>query len=41
MSPSTIDRYLDPARAEDPLCGITTTTPGALLPSSVYMHYFS
>ncbi|MCZ4142356.1 integrase, partial [Escherichia coli] len=31
MSPATIDRYLAPARAKDPLRGITTTTPGPLL----------
>lgn len=35
MSPATIDRYLAPARAKDPLRGITTTTPGPLLRNSI------
>ena len=35
MSPATIDRYLAPARARDPLRGIATTTPGPLLRNSI------
>jgi hypothetical protein len=35
MSPATIDRYLAPARAKDPLRGISTTTPSPLLRSSI------
>jgi hypothetical protein len=35
MSSATIDRYLAPARAKDPLRGITTTTPGPLLRNSI------
>lgn len=35
MSPATIDRYLAPTRAKDPLRGITTTTPGPLLRTSI------
>ncbi|QIM19727.1 transposase family protein [Leucobacter coleopterorum] len=35
MSPATIDRYLAPARAKDPLRGITSTTPGPLLRNSI------
>lgn len=35
MSPATIDRYLAPTRAKDPLRGITTTTPGPLLRNSI------
>lgn len=35
MSTATIDRYLAPARAKDPLRGITTTTPGPLLRNSI------
>ncbi|MBL5973803.1 MAG: transposase [Candidatus Leucobacter sulfamidivorax] len=35
MSPATIDRYLAPARAKDPLRGITTTTSGPLLRNSI------
>lgn len=34
MSPATIDRYLAPARAKDPLRGISTTRPSPLLRSS-------
>lgn len=35
MSPATIDRYLGPARAKDPLRGISTTKPSPLLRSSI------
>ena len=35
MSPATIDRYLAPARAKDPLRGISTTKPSPLLRSSI------
>lgn len=35
MSPATIDRYLAPIRAKDPLRGIATTTPGPLLRTSI------
>jgi hypothetical protein len=35
MSAATIDRYLVPARAEDPLRGKTTTKPSPLLRSSI------
>lgn len=35
MSPATIDRYLAPARAKDPLLGISTTRPSPLLRSSI------
>lgn len=35
MSPATIDRYLAPARAKDPLRGISTTRPSPLLRSSI------
>lgn len=35
MSAATIDRYLAPARAKDPLRGISTTKAGALLRSSI------
>ena len=35
MSPATIDRYLAPARARDPLRGIGTTKPSPLLRSSI------
>ena len=35
MSAATIDRYLEPVRAKDPLRGITSTTPGPLLRNSI------
>ncbi|MGO1841016.1 MAG: hypothetical protein ACTHZM_02970 [Canibacter sp.] len=35
MSPATIDRYLAPARAKDPLRGITATTSEPLLRNSI------
>lgn len=35
MSPATIDRYLAPARAKDPLRGLTSTKPSPLLRSSI------
>lgn len=35
MSPATIDRYLAPARARDPLRGKSTTKPSPLLRSSI------
>lgn len=35
MSPATIDRYLAPARANDPIKGIPTTKPSPLLRSSI------
>lgn len=35
MSAATIDRYLAPARAKDPLHGLSTTKPAALLRSSI------
>ncbi|MBK9435604.1 MAG: transposase family protein [Micrococcales bacterium] len=35
MSPATIDRYLAPARAKDPLRGIAATKPSPLLRSSI------
>lgn len=35
MSPATIDRYLAPARAKDPLHGISATKPGTLLRNSI------
>lgn len=35
MSPATIDRYLAPSRAKDPLRGISTTKPSPLLRSSI------
>lgn len=35
MSAATIDRYLAPIRAKDPLRGISTTTPGPLLRHSI------
>ncbi|MDJ1372813.1 transposase [Gulosibacter molinativorax] len=35
MSAATIDRYLAPARASDPLRGISTTKPSPLLRSSI------
>ncbi|MEZ5086970.1 MAG: hypothetical protein R2722_12200 [Tessaracoccus sp.] len=35
MSPATIDRYLTPARAKDPIRGKTTTKPGSLLRNSI------
>ncbi|MGL4782956.1 MAG: hypothetical protein ACRC25_06185, partial [Aeromonas hydrophila] len=35
MSAATIDRYLAPARAKDPLRGISTTKPSPLLRSSI------
>jgi hypothetical protein len=35
MSPATIDRYLAPARAKDPLRGLSTTRPSPLLRSSI------
>ena len=35
MSPATIDRYLAPARAKDPLRGLSTTKPSPLLRSSI------
>src|SRR5690625_2223072 len=35
MSPATIDRYLAPARAKDPLRGIGTTKPSPLLRTSI------
>lgn len=35
MSPATIDRYLAPARAKDPLRGVSTTRPSPLLRSSI------
>jgi hypothetical protein len=35
MSAATIDRYLAPVRAKDPLHGISTTKPAALLRSSI------
>ena len=35
MSAATIDRYLAPARARDPIRGKTTTKPGSLLRNSI------
>ena len=35
MSPATIDRYLAPARAKDPIRGKTTTRPGTMLRNSI------
>lgn len=35
MSPATIDRYLTPARARDPIRGKTTTKPSTLLRNSI------
>ena len=35
MSPATIDRYLQPARARDPIRGKTTTKPSTLLRNSI------
>lgn len=35
MSPATIDRYLQPVRARDPLRGISTTKPSPLLRNSI------
>jgi len=35
MSPATIDRYLAPARAKDPLHGVAATKPSPLLRSSI------
>lgn len=35
MSPATIDRYLAPAKARDPIRGKSTTKPGALLRNSI------
>jgi len=35
MSAATLDRYLAPARAKDPLRGISTTRPSPLLRSSI------
>lgn len=35
MSAATIDRYLAPARAKDPLHGLTGTKPSPLLRSSI------
>jgi len=35
MSPATIDRYLAPAKARDPLRGKTATRPGAMLRNSI------
>lgn len=35
MSAATIDRYLAPARAKDPIGGISATKPGSLLRSSI------
>lgn len=35
MSPATIDRYLAPARAKDPLHGKSATKPGTLLRNSI------
>lgn len=35
MSPATIDRYLAPTRAKDPLHGISATKPGTLLRNSI------
>ncbi|WCC79138.1 hypothetical protein O6R08_06140 [Cutibacterium equinum] len=35
MSPATIDRYLAPVRAHDPIRGKSTTRPGSLLPNSI------
>ncbi|MCT1829914.1 hypothetical protein [Brevibacterium luteolum] len=35
MSPSTIDRYLQPARAKDAISGRSTTKPGTLLRSAI------
>lgn len=35
MSPATIDRYLAPAKATDPLRGISTTKPSPLLRNSI------
>src|SRR5690625_3821517 len=35
MSPPTIDRYLAPARAKDPIRGISTTKPSPLLRTSI------
>jgi len=35
MSAATIDRYLAPARAKDPLRGVSATTPGPLLRGSI------
>lgn len=35
MSPATIDRYLAPAKAKDPLHGLAATKPGPLLRTSI------
>lgn len=35
MSAATIDRYLAPARAKDPIRGKTATKPGSLLRNSI------
>ena len=35
MSPATIDRYLAPVKAKDPLRGKTTTKPGTMLRTSI------
>ena len=35
MSPATIDRYLAPARAKDPIRGKTATKPGTMLRNSI------
>ena len=35
MSAATIDRYLAPARAKDPIRGKTTTRPGTMLRNSI------
>lgn len=35
MSPATIDRYLAPTKAKDGLRGLSTTTPGSLLRTSI------
>lgn len=35
MSPATIDRYLAPAKASDPIRGKSTTKPGSLLRNSI------
>lgn len=37
MSAATIDRYLAPVKARDPIRGKTTTTPGALLRNSIHI----
>ncbi len=35
MSGATIDRYLAPAKAADPIRGTTTTKPGSMLRNSI------